>query len=96
MTTKLMASVAFGGGLGDPEYSNDPEREIELDPERACTELFFVLRAWLFAQGAVRNARFSKFSGTTETARIWNFRVSTGSSVSTRFRKRLNRGKTWM
>jgi hypothetical protein len=35
MTTKLMASVAFGGGLGDPEYSNDPEREIELDPERA-------------------------------------------------------------
>ena len=39
MTTKLMASVVFGGGFGDPEYTNDPEREIELDPERAAAEL---------------------------------------------------------
>lgn len=39
MTTKLMAVVAFGGGLGDPEYTNDPECEIELDPERAAAEL---------------------------------------------------------
>ena len=34
-----MASVEFGGGLGDPAYANDPEREIELDPERAAAEL---------------------------------------------------------
>jgi hypothetical protein len=39
MTTKLSASVAFSGEFGDPEYTTDPEREIELDPERAAAEL---------------------------------------------------------
>ena len=34
-----MASIAFGGGFGDPEYAHDPEREVELDPERAAAEL---------------------------------------------------------
>lgn len=39
MTTKLMASVAFGGGLGDPEITKDVERDFELDPDLAAAEL---------------------------------------------------------
>jgi hypothetical protein len=39
MTTKLMVSVAFGGGLGDPEFTNDLERDFELDPDLAADEL---------------------------------------------------------
>jgi hypothetical protein len=39
MATKLMASVAFGGGLGDPEFTNDFERDFNLDPELAAAEL---------------------------------------------------------
>jgi hypothetical protein len=39
MTTKLMASVAFGGGLGDPGSTNDIERDFELDPDLAAAEL---------------------------------------------------------
>jgi hypothetical protein len=35
VTTKLMVNIAFGGGLGDPEFTNDPGRDFELDPERA-------------------------------------------------------------
>jgi hypothetical protein len=34
-----MASVAFGGGLGDPEYTNDPDRKADLDPKRAAAAL---------------------------------------------------------
>jgi hypothetical protein len=37
---KLMASVAFGGGLGDAEFLNDPERDyFDLDPDLAAAEL---------------------------------------------------------
>ena len=39
MTTKLMASVAFGGGLGDPDFTNDVERDFDLDPDLAAAEL---------------------------------------------------------
>jgi len=39
MTTKLMASVAFGGGLGDPDFTNDIERDFDLDPDIAAAEL---------------------------------------------------------
>jgi hypothetical protein len=39
MTTKLMASVAFGGRLGDPDFTNDIERAFELDPDLAADEL---------------------------------------------------------
>jgi hypothetical protein len=39
MTAKLMVDIAFSGSFGDPEYTTDPECEIELDPERAATEL---------------------------------------------------------
>jgi hypothetical protein len=39
MTTKLMASVAFGGGLGDPDFTNDIERDFDLDPDLAAAEL---------------------------------------------------------
>jgi hypothetical protein len=39
MTTQLMASVAFGGGLGDPDFVSDMEREIELDVDSAANEL---------------------------------------------------------
>ena len=34
-----MVNIAFGGGLGDPEFTNDPDRDFELDPERAAAEL---------------------------------------------------------
>ena len=39
MTTNLMASVAFGGGLGDPDFTNDIERDFDLDPDLAAAEL---------------------------------------------------------
>jgi hypothetical protein len=39
MTIKLMATVAFGGGLGDPESANVPERHYDLDPELAAADL---------------------------------------------------------
>jgi hypothetical protein len=34
-----MASVAFGGGLGDPDFTNDSERSFDLDPDLAAAEL---------------------------------------------------------
>ena len=39
MITKLMATVAFAGDFGDPEYTNDAERTCELDVDRAADEL---------------------------------------------------------
>src|SRR5262245_58429974 len=39
MITKLVASVAFTGDFGDPEYTNDAERNCELDVDRAADEL---------------------------------------------------------
>ncbi len=39
MTTKLMASVAFGGGSGDPDFTNDVERDFDLDPDLAAADL---------------------------------------------------------
>jgi hypothetical protein len=36
---RLMASVAFSGGFGDPEFTNDPDNEIVLDVDRAAAEL---------------------------------------------------------
>ena len=39
MTTRLMASVAFGGGLGDPDFTKSVERDFELDPDLAADEL---------------------------------------------------------
>lgn len=39
MTTKLVARVAFGGGLGDPEFTHDVERNCELDVDAAAAEL---------------------------------------------------------
>jgi hypothetical protein len=39
MTTKLMVSVAFGGDLGDPEFTYDVERDFCLDPDLAAAEL---------------------------------------------------------
>jgi hypothetical protein len=38
-TTKLLAIVAFSGEFGDPEFTNDPERDCDLDPDRAAEEL---------------------------------------------------------
>jgi len=38
-TTKLVAIVAFSGEFGDPEFTNDPERDCDLDPDRAADEL---------------------------------------------------------
>jgi hypothetical protein len=37
--TKLVAIVAFSGEFGDPEFTNDPERDCDLDPDRAADEL---------------------------------------------------------
>lgn len=37
--TKLMAAVAFGGGLGDPEYTRDPQKDIQLDVDVAANAL---------------------------------------------------------
>ena len=39
VTMNLMASVAFGGGFGDPEFTNDPERHFDLAPDLAAAEL---------------------------------------------------------
>jgi len=39
MAKKLMVLVVFGGGLGDPESTSDPDRDFELDPEAAAAEL---------------------------------------------------------
>src|SRR5262249_1354751 len=39
MITKLVAIVAFAGDFGDPEYTNDAERNCELDVDRAAFEL---------------------------------------------------------
>jgi hypothetical protein len=39
MTTRLMVSVAFGGGLGDPDFAGDSELETMLDPDFAADEL---------------------------------------------------------
>ena len=39
MIAMLMASVAFGGGLGDPEFTNDIDRDFDLDADRAADEL---------------------------------------------------------
>jgi hypothetical protein len=38
-TTMLMTSVAFGGGLRDPECENDLEPNFDLAPELAAAEL---------------------------------------------------------
>ena len=39
MTTKLLVCVAFGGELGDPEFTNDLERDFDLNPDLAAAEL---------------------------------------------------------
>lgn len=39
ITTKLMVSIAFGGGLGDPDFTKKPERICDLNPDLAATEL---------------------------------------------------------
>jgi hypothetical protein len=39
MIRKLIASVAFSGGLGDPSFTNDVERDFDLDPDIAADEL---------------------------------------------------------
>ena len=39
MTTKLMASIAFGGALGDPDFTNYIDRDFELDADFAADEL---------------------------------------------------------
>ena len=39
MITQLVATVAFTGNFGDPEYTNDPEGDCELDVDRAADEL---------------------------------------------------------
>lgn len=39
VTTRLMASIAFGGGLGDPEFTDDLERHTDFNPDLAAAEL---------------------------------------------------------
>jgi hypothetical protein len=39
MTTKLMASVAFDGGLGDPDFTSGMEGYFMLDADLATDEL---------------------------------------------------------
>jgi hypothetical protein len=39
MATKLMVEIAFGGGLGDPEFTKDQEWDSCLDPDLAAAEL---------------------------------------------------------
>jgi hypothetical protein len=39
MTTKLMASVVFGGRLGDPDFAKFIEWDCELDADLAAAEL---------------------------------------------------------
>jgi hypothetical protein len=39
MIGKLIASVAFSGGLADPNFTNDVERDFDLDPDIAADEL---------------------------------------------------------
>jgi hypothetical protein len=37
--TRLMASVAFAGDFGDPEYTHDAQRDCTLDVDAAAAEL---------------------------------------------------------
>jgi len=39
MTTKLMASVAFGGASGEPNFTDEANLEAVLDPDLAADEL---------------------------------------------------------
>jgi hypothetical protein len=39
MVTKLMAEVAFGGGLGDPDFTSKMDQDVVLDPDLAADEL---------------------------------------------------------
>lgn len=38
VTTNLMVSVAFGGRLGDPDFTSDIERDLELNPDLAAAK----------------------------------------------------------
>ena len=40
VTTKmLVAIIVFAGGFGDPDFTNDLERDFDVDPDRAADEL---------------------------------------------------------
>jgi len=41
---RMMATIAFSGEFGDPEWTNDPKFDIRLDVDAAAAEL---RQAWL-------------------------------------------------